>query len=74
MPITVKFLLEGREHVVDYHDVQAALDDKGLKILFDGGLVDKCVIERAGKRLAGLPFHDMTWGRFEGALEPLKDK
>ncbi len=74
MPITVRFLSEGQENITDYPDIQAVLHDIGLKILFDNKLVESCVVERAGKRLAGLPFHDMTWGRFEEALEPLKDK
>lgn len=67
----IKVRLELRnegEHVCIYDNADAALDDAGIKTLFKDALVEKCTIERDGKRLAKLPF--MRWERFERALEP----
>ncbi len=69
--IRLKYAGEEAEHPpLNYPDAAAVLADEGIKGAFKDGLVTKCIIERAGKRLTGLPFHDMTWERFEKALEP----
>lgn len=68
--ITIHLKVSGEdaaEHLCDYDSAKHALEDLGLKALFDSALVDDCTIHQGGKRLAGLPF--MTWEKFKAALE-----
>ncbi len=72
--IEVRLKLDGveDEQLINYTNAGAALADKGIRGLMEDDLVTKCVIERQGQRLAGLPH--MTWKCFEEALDLLKSK
>jgi len=48
----------------NYTTLVSCLDDRGLRALFDDGLIRGCTILKDDRRVTALPATDLTWARF----------
>ena len=58
---TLKMVIDQKDMELEYKSAKHMENDSGLLALFTDGLVSKCEVHAAGKRIFGLPF--MEWDR-----------